>query len=748
MKGYFSFDWVAENSSFERRNFRFLFKSPGVLNEGDLADAIELSVNAVLFPDVIAIVCIQSELKEIREAFSSIVLNQAANRTSKKIGLCVCTYDGRGVIRLSKFIRNEIPQVKQIIAKHSNSITKAGLRELFSSPHISVTAPPGFTFVKPSGDRSTHFLRAEEALTEIEGVQFLSFSLLSRVSQRDTLLGNRVDVIYIDSMAIASVAYALREMYRNLFECENPRVVSFHSHNGLADLEMPLYGTSFCLISASSSMKLERIWKEKTHCHPAEVVTFLTLHGVTDAENALFTLPPPLSDKSKHKETAGVLKDLRMAGERFVPEEMQPKKILLKSKVHAVSSAAQFSEIFTGSNKVLVSSRGEIPTAKIRPIFVDGSALVNDKKFSIFLRKIIEQKTALSVQAIVHQDDCASLEIANKCANYIKEITASENRLPIISQENLELSNVQLDTSKALLIVAAVVGRGSKLLSISRDLRALHAGARTYVIGAQVAETRAQIIALNRNLEYSATKAQILIETFSSLAIGVGLGDSYVEEHDFVANFPTDALGDLITARKGILPGNRTGFNDNTFLPTGPNLTDNLKLRPDFAFWQFEYNDEESHVPALFATIAAILQHARESKFDAVENRLASDAFQQVILDPENFSRYNDGAIQASLLRAAHRGELDYSSERVASQYILDFLIKIFSQHDHPQGEAALEFALAIRVGRLKLMKEHEEVLRKNVEEVLQGDTPSKRALRLFLDLDSSVVEGSLPSDF
>src|SRR5690606_29381259 len=115
----------------------------------------------------------------------------------------------------------------------------------------------------------------------------------------------------------------------------------------------------------------------------------------------------------------------------------------------------------------------------------------------------------------------------------------------------------------------------------------------------------------------------------------------------------------------------------NCFLPCGSSLMGSLQLRKDFAYWPSGYREGADNGPAIFATIAAILQQARDRKFANPEHWLNTDAFQQVVLAPDNFARYNDGIIQAALLRAAYPSELDYSRDAASSIYMLDLLLKI-----------------------------------------------------------------------
>nr|WP_315475949.1 hypothetical protein [uncultured Undibacterium sp.] len=707
-----------------------------------MSDAIEESVRLVLFPDAIAIICSPDEIDLVEAGFESSSLTQAANRTSNKISLCLCLANKDGKITFKKNLRNPVADLESIINDNSDSIVQSGLKELFSAPHIAVRPPPGFAFVKPSGDRSTQFLRTEEALTETEYVQFVSFALLDRIHQREVTLKRPIEVIYIDTMGISSVAYTIRERYCALYGHQMPRIESFHSHGGLEDLNIPQTGTSFCIISASQSMRLERLWRETTKCQPCEVVTLLTLDSATSSEDALYALQ---GATPQEKDIAN-LKDLRIAGERFVPEEIKPKKILLRQPKHKVPNANLFAKYFTGKDFLRIQTRGSNPTAKVRPIYLEPSRILKNKEFKHYLSKVLQQKVAISLQAVIYQDDAASKSLAKYCVSELKKIDGIPRDFKILPESNLNIDVLNQDG--ALLIVAAVVGRGSKLLSISRDLRSLHTGARTYIIGAQISETEEQIKGLSRNLEYSASKAQILIERFASVAIGNGIQRSYACEHDFYQRIGAHEPKHHLHPWWKQALGTKEGSTEYSLFPTGEKLNQAIKLRPDFAYWDFKYNENFIHTPALMMTISAILQNARESETLAVENRLATDAFQQVVLDPENFARYNDGAIQAALLKAALPSELDYTSDNEASQYILEFVTKIFLKFNTPQGEAALEFALALRTGKLKITKTHRQQLSQKVDRALSEKTPIEYLLRKLIIEDSDLENEHYPSGF
>ncbi|OCS43686.1 hypothetical protein [Ralstonia pickettii] len=745
MKGYFGFEWAGESKdNGTHTNVRVLFKPTGSCNDAELASAIEQSLDAVLAPDIITLICAESEVSELISAFRRPELIQAVRRASSKVCVALCSFDRTGSIRLRKQIRNPIKGLPSLFNLHSERIRNAGLAALFSSPHVLVTAPPGFTFVKPSQKRSTYFLRAEEALTETENVQFLAFCLLHKIAARQQEVKAPIDVIFIDSMAIATVAYALRDLYCSFYAQGHPRVESFHSHEGLAKVRSPLPGTSFCLISASSSMNLEREWRDRTSCYPSEVVTLLTLCSAKNSKSALHALNDERLSEGDSP-TSSVLKDLPIVGERFLPEELLPKKVILRQREHELKE----SDLIANHLRLgCFSVRTRVnPAAKPRSIYFNGTKLLQVAEFSIFLDKILRQKVAASIQAIIHQDDEASLLFAKECSLRLTRFAKRQEPLPVYSQAEIEEGTVRLDECDAIAVVAAVVGRGTKLLSISRDLRNLHKGARTYIIGAQIAETRSEITSLGHNLKYSAEKAVIGVESFLSLAIGKGLSASFDAEYSSFQGLAS-VLGDQVSQRHMLLPGSTGGLTVNCFLPSGAYLDAPLRLREDFAYWPAGYKEGEDSGPAVFATISAILQRARDGQFSASEHRLSTDAFQQVVLAPENFARYNDGIIQAAILRAAHPSELDYSREAACSGFMFDFLLKTFQQSAKRQGEAAAEFALALSTGRLKLRNEDLARLKELIPEVLSDDTPLSLLVRRLLRLESPEIEEGLPEGF
>jgi hypothetical protein len=87
------------------------------------------------------------------------------------------------------------------------------------------------------------------------------------------------------------------------------------------------------------------------------------------------------------------------------------------------------------------------------------------------------------------------------------------------------------------------------------------------------------------------------------------------------------------------------------------------------------------------------------------------------VLSPRCFDRFNDGVIQASLLRAASPAELDYSVAEQISGEMAQFLEIVFADESGQAGEASREFLLALAQNRLRLVMKDLQNLKRKCQE-------------------------------
>lgn len=741
MRGFFPVDIRDDKCTGTVIDYRFLFKSPGVVSPADLADCVEQSLRRVLFPDALVFVCISNEAEQIKTALNSeMAVIQALERASSKVCVAVCEIDRNGRIGNPSYIKNTRECLPLIETGEQKIIFQKGISQLFESSNVLCPAPAGFIFVKPSKQKSKYFLRADAAFCETERVHFLAYALLEKIAHREDQTKEPIAVIFIDTMAIASLAYVLRELYHELYGKPRPRVESFHSYEGMRNIRFPRERTSLCIISASSSMSMHRDWEKITRCLPSEVFTLITFKSAEESGQAIYAFDR--ADLLSGNEDLSGLRDLRMFGENFAPEDVKLKPVLLNVKAHRDEKWFEVGQDYSKS-KIFSLMKAVRPSEKQRAVFVEGLTLLKQKKFVRFLEKQLMQCVPLSLQAIICQDDPASIQLAKNCAKKIKAIRGDGVAPLVISASKLVTS--ELHSEKALLIVAAVIGKGAKLRSISRDLRDIHTGARHYLIGFQIGESIEDFGKLRSNLVFSAKKSVITVSILETLAIGRTVSAAYESEQTLLNKWKNLASLTPLNARISELQ-KRSGITQGAFLPATLLNEEHLKLRKDFAYWKSGYAENCDHSIAVLLTVAVMLQRAREvNKFEDDGHRLASDTFQQVVLDPENFARYNDGVIQAALLRSAHPSELDYSSNEEVCHRMADLLSSIFRQYSRQQGEAALEFAFALKTGRLKLVSHDMERLQKEVKE-LGGDEKYLELLKDFLNEEGGDAWSESPS--
>jgi len=184
-----------------------------------------------------------------------------------------------------------------------------------------------------------------------------------------------------------------------------------------------------------------------------------------------------------------------------------------------------------------------------------------------------------------------------------------------------------------------------------------------------------------------------------------------LQNPDFEKQIPA-GLKSLFEKRMDRLRKASEPLVDDLFLPSDPDPNRGLKLQPGFVFWA-ENTAKPGHSQAdVFFTIASVLQQLRANAEHLNKPAaIRTGWFQQTILAPGNFGRFNDDIIQASLLRAASPFEMNYSNSLNESRELGRLIRRVMEAAALPRGGAAAEFLLAISTRRLQLCKADREVI-------------------------------------
>lgn len=709
---FFNFRLSVTTSSEKHSDIAISYKVPGTMPNGTIAELIEVVCRGPMIPDGVVILALEEDLHNINQELKSAITQDALIRFKARLPLVLATVTLNGLGITTRSIEPANSLLAQEFLKPEfnalDKIIKAGLAQIFNASIIS-QAPLGYSYLKPSGKSASFFIRAEVGLASSGAVSFTALAIWAKLLRTKGANPSTVELILIDTMAIAPVVFALRELFLLSSHSKAPAVDSFHSYGGLSEVPQPLSGKSLCIISASSSMELHREWVKEKRVRNEEVITLVTFEDCKDSEHSLYALPAMLRPNG---DPTSALHQIRIFGENFSAGSELPKKVLLRKQVHSWPSGV---EIFFRSSKNIDLQFFDLfrtPTHssnKRRALFVHASLLEKSEDFRKFLELKLPHLIRATTRQIIYSDDVESENLAHRIRQFCTH-SLSLPEISLISATQLQEDPTKVLKDAGLIIVNLVAGSGGTLLNISRNLRGHHFGPRLFVIGIQIVNSESQLKVLDANLKMSAHKASVDVLRYQSAAISPTLLSSFEEERQLYLKQDSSLLPEVFQRRLKALSDSSLNLSSTGLLPCGHNCEEHLPLRKDFVFWPEKYEEGRYHA-AVIATMSVLLQRARESHTIDENNRLFSSRPTHVTLDPENFARYDDGVIQASILRNALPSELDYRADKVASEYLMRLLIKSSQSLGTDRSEGILEFLLSIATQRLKLYSENQNDL-------------------------------------
>ena len=707
--GFFFFLHVDKSERGVEKRYAFAYKPPGPLPRGALEDLMLVMCKGPCLPDAAIVISLSEDdsinlLDELKTESFRIAQQRLASRIPLlHVNLELKTGRTR-IALLDLHFKSQESKLKKVVEKGIEGWIKSGLCTIFDPNEVILRAPAGYMYEKPSGARSELFLKPDLALKSSAIVSFVALSIFRRFFSGKANRFTDLHTLYVDTMAVSSVAYALRELLGLCGLNQAPHIESFHSYGGFEEVRRPLRGTSFCIISASTSMSLHRKWIAAKQAPADEVVTLLTLESAgASASGALLAIESPDCPIAP----GPIQLSIRIKGETFLPEQEPPKKVLLGDPAHRSDQDVKHFHRFSGKKVFDVYRRPPKSSSKPRALYVDGEKLVDQPEFRAWMGSRLLQSAKAATRCIVYQDDQASRSLAGRIGQFCTEqLGLGSPRLV----STMELADAAFDQKDGVIVCAAVAGKGSQLLEVSRTLRDKHEGPRLYLIGFQVAEARSELNTLESNLKHSKDIPHE-VARFGKAAIGTTLGMSFSSEQSAYYKTSSDlAVLPRQMRERAITLGSATVNGSLVLLPSGRAVDTPMSLRAGFAFWPKDYEPHPCQ-PEVLATIAVLLQRAREDKLPD-DRRLAATSFRHVVLDPENFTRYNDGVIQSALLRCAYPSELDYRGDHASSDFVKALILRSLDRATSETGESILEFMLALAQRRLQLSERHFEDVR------------------------------------
>ncbi|MBS1043576.1 hypothetical protein [Gluconobacter cerinus] len=632
-----------------------------------------------------------------------------------------------------------------ITQEQFDDVMNQGLCDIFFQRGALIKAEGGQHFVHPSGKHSQAFIRAANAFIDGAETMFAAACLLSKIPPNMRWL-------WIDTSSISNLAYAFA-LLRNLLapSLTVPTITSFSSWKAVTEnFEFPALPERAVLISATTSGNLAGRLIIDHGFNQSEVITLFSLaptskgivvcdlrrddrSGMTSASVAAPEYREgncPLCDAQS--------RPIRFVGDQFLADSVQYETVEIL-RDDAPKSLRDFMQDYYGNNAFgLRTSNGSDTLAHVD---LDPKALIETKRFKDRFKAAVARYAPRQLTALVYENDAAGEALAETFCEIVQDEAITPMKAEDLHTLGLRENKVEPErnvNNGSVFVLAGSVGQGHVLDGISRDLRdPFGERPRTYLIGFSKHSHTQRSKQLIKNLEFNSELAagkgfKHVVCSLESLVIPdevvrsaweveLSLLKTLIEDTE--TSQKNQEITVILESRKNrLLRTGNIAFNELFWTsPEGKALS----LRDTFAFWT--RGDREPSQGDVIFTIASVLENLRSGS----RRKLVSDSFTQRVIDPGMFGRFNDGVIQASLLRCALPHELYYASRSDLSGQMASLILRVFSSKA-PANEGSFEFLLAIACGRLRLTaSDTEKVARAAMELPLPAKIFADRILSM-----------------
>src|SRR5258708_16234261 len=613
-----------------------------------------------------------------------------------------------------------------------------GLLQIFLQRGGLIESNAGHHYVFPSKKHCDKFLRTGNVLLHTSEISFIAFSLLKIFSTQTFLQ------IYCETLSIISLALVMQELKRRILFSNSQldykvlQVSSSSSSEGLVNTDDQRLENSFILISASTSANiLDRIIKKHPMVSKKDIIILYYLGpedtynlnkehilcNLTQSENStngIMLYPTYQGDECEFCKKGS--HPAKINGDVFLPENPKLERIIFTIKDPPPTLnvfVKQFGAVNGRPNSVIKASYKENGNTELQyEIYLDMEAVLKEynsggTRYGIFKDKLndyIHQYIPSNTRYLVCLPDPASVLLAKYIVSNIEDNYVEGKSPRIITFEEIGLIQ---NVPGSSVVVASWISNGKNLLYLSRALRQYDDLKLIYFIAMARTKSKETLDFLKSNLrqgkhgretnsmhvvEYfyctndvkhtSWLKEIVFLKSLKAFADGEEHGNHALRLIDQRINYLEDSMSDQ---RKGL--ANRLFWHS---------IVDNqqLKLRKNYAFLSYpDYHKNLSQADVYF-TISSIFNKLRNAK----EGKdLHQSEYVRKLIDPNNFNRFNDGIIQASILRAAHVQELCYHIDDTLSSEMRGILETLVRHNKSEQGEALLEFLYALASEKMTL---------------------------------------------
>jgi hypothetical protein len=587
-------------------------------------------------------------------------------------------------------------------------------------------------YVFPSGKHSSKFLRTANVLVKKAEIDFIAINVLHKF--KTVVIKN----IYCDTLSINVIGYSMGYYLKKFGNEDELNIESFKSYDAIYNKDTKFLNDSVFLISASTSGGLVHYLKENhgvaVNSNNVCVVYYLPIDKDSELAKERILCNLQRNEKSNYglefydqfkptekckfceeKSTA-----IKILGDSFSLDEPIINSRNIVAGKYISKSIKDFVEMFKyrddiGTSLKVSYSEGSIKRKKY-DIYIDYENIIsNIEKFDKHKSKLdsyIDQYIPASTKYIIHLHDQGSKLLGNYIYDRIKD--HSNNEIEIINHADLLEEQISKEEQGSIVIVGSCITNGKNLLYLSRFFRNYENIRLIYFVGINRISDQDKQKELKSNIKYGLygpeNSSYVEIESINCdnsnsktpWEIELELLKEIREESNKVSGFINKRISTLerISSDK-----NEKGGSIKIFYPNLKNKE--LEIRKNSAFFNDNSYFNNVSQSDVYFTISCVLNNMRNNKIDG----LFQTSFVRNLIDPFIFNRFNDGIIQASILRAAKEEELNYSYSYKMSADMYILLMTVIKHKDEHQGEAVLEFIYAIAAGKLRLHKDHHKLL-------------------------------------
>ena len=625
--------------------------------------------------------------------------------------------------------------VKISISKLKNEIKNNGIYNIFEEGNGILASGPGHHYILQNNFHSDKFIRTANILTRSTYIDFLAVFLLEFISED-------IEQIYIDTSGIISIAYSIIKLKQLFSVTINPLISSFDSYNGIHNLMVTQF--TKILISASTSGKLSKrlidigFSKENINIlfylneKPTEAMILCNLSDFKILGKSDKYLHFNIENESNCIFCKSSSYPIKIVGEQFLPEELKVDTFTFDLRDGHLWLTNFIRNYFHKQN-IIKCFYKKYPMNVTRDIFLDFKEILKEYKQNSKLERYLSSKLPNKVDVLIHYEDDGSI--------YLKDLILKKYRrhISVIADTDL-IQNKSVVQKKNILIVSSTITNGRRLVETSLKLRECNCKGICYFVGVSrspdkvTLETTRKYIGFDNKFGREINPLNIVDSifisdttknsTFSELD-----KSSWETEKEFL-KVVNKGNKNLEFRVKDL--GNNQGLVDNLFWGNSEN--EPLKLRSNFVFFTGIENikAETTSQAQVFFLINSILHNLRVNP----EKKIIQSAYHRHVISPETFVCYNDGIIQASILRSANTIELNYAllgnNTKIGTEMI-NVLRYIFNNFDNQIGESTTEFLISICTKRMKLInKELLGLINPLIKKVTESKVKNKKSI-LFL---------------